>query len=127
MTKDEEAATRYFEGHSFLGDIVQGPEELNIPAGAQVIMPGEEYTKQICIAFLAGIKDRDDNPAWVSVKERLPERDELRGEQTFFTYDNRVGTFDIEFYDVGWEFDEGSFLINVTHWIELAPPKKKGG
>jgi hypothetical protein len=55
---------------------------------------------------------------WNLFAERKPERDLDRGEQTFLLWDERSGTFELAFFEYGWEFDGGSFL-GATHWVDI--------
>lgn len=53
-----------------------------------------------------------------SLAATKPERDELKGEQTFLTYNERVGTWDLRFYEAGWSMHDSDFL-GATHWLDI--------
>lgn len=53
------------------------------------------------------------------IADGLPVRDPECGEQTILTYNEASGTWDLAFYESGWEFDAQGFRLGVTHWIDI--------
>lgn len=49
--------------------------------------------------------------------DAAPQRDEFNGEQTILTYTDRVGTWDLAFFESGEEFPER--WLGDTHWIDI--------
>ena len=49
--------------------------------------------------------------------DAAPERDEFHGEQTILTYTDRVGTWDLAFFESGEDFPER--WLGDTHWIDI--------
>ncbi len=52
-----------------------------------------------------------------SFADAAPQRDELNGEQTILTYTDRVGTWDLAFFEAGEDFPER--WLGDTHWIDI--------
>lgn len=57
---------------------------------------------------------------WTEFSERLPTRDEFRGEQTLLIYNENTGSFDLDFYESGWEFSTPYKIFGNTHWIDIS-------
>jgi len=85
-------------------------------------MGGGEQAELLLRAFLAGIKHRDENPAWVSVEDRVPPV----GYLLIVLADN------CEVYVARHEREDGVSVWrdagdldyggeNVTHWLSLPP------
>lgn len=49
--------------------------------------------------------------------DAAPQRDEFNGEQTILTYNDKVGVWDLEFFEGGEEFPEE--WLGRTHWIDI--------
>lgn len=54
------------------------------------------------------------------IAEGMPKRDEMRGEQTILTYNDRVGAWDISFMEAGWDDYDAGFALGVTHWLDIS-------
>lgn len=77
------------------------------------------------LAFLRGVEWADENPAWISVEERLPEHSQTVlaladwGEILIGSYDAELNAF--------VNHNGGRLTTNVTHWMPLPNKPKKGG
>ena len=49
--------------------------------------------------------------------DAAPQRDEFKHEQTILTYNDKVGVWDLAFFESGEEFPEKWF--GDTHWIDI--------
>ena len=75
--------------------------------------------------FIDGAKWADSHPAWVNVKERLPEKNTAPLVRIDLTekFDEETILYDVV------AFDGNGFHTpyRVTHWMQIVPPVKKGG
>ncbi|WP_160006893.1 hypothetical protein [Rhizobium sp. 18055] len=71
-------------------------------APAQVVMGSDRTTIELKMTAFA---------------DTAPQRDEFNGEQTILTYTDRVGTWDLAFFESGEEFPER--WLGDTHWIDI--------
>lgn len=80
------------------------------------------------VLFQKGAEWADSHPAWISVKERLPELtvDNWRSENVFFATDDGKSHFG--FYSNKGVWFSSVYGFNghqVTHWMELPQPPRK--
>lgn len=74
------------------------------------------------IGYIEGAVWADKNPHWISVEDELPKDGEYvlicnkRGLMTTSLYENEE-----------WVISETYLAVNVTHWMPLPQPPKKGG
>lgn len=74
------------------------------------------------IGFIEGAVWADAHPHWISVGDELPKENDYvlicnnRGLMTTSLYENEE-----------WVISETYLAVNVTHWMPLPMPPKKGG
>jgi len=84
----------------------------------------------VAAAFLNGIDYAENHPRWISVEDELPERDE---DVLILTPQNLVHIAAYKYRN--WQTKvhvfasgiDGYSWNNVTHWMPLPAPPKKGG
>lgn len=69
------------------------------------------------IAFQKGAKWADDNPAWISVEDKLPE------EENYYLVSDGISVLRY-WVDRGWV--PSGLSDDITHWMPLPNPPKKG-
>ena len=60
--------------------------------------------------------NKDRVPHWISVKDRLPEYEDL-----VLAYDKNYGVLRLLYRDGDWE-DDIQFYTQITHWMPLPEP-----
>ena len=100
------------------GEEIIKEAELCASANTQIIGDwGEHY-----LGFIHGAEWADAHPHWISVEDKLPKDGEYvlicnrRGLMTTSLYENKE-----------WIISETYLAVNVTHWLPLPQPPKKGG
>ena len=72
--------------------------------------------------FMRGAKWADEHPHWISVEDEMP-RD---GQHTATI--NKAGFQAVRYYKGGkWFSSYGNEYGDITHWMPLPQPPKKGG
>lgn len=72
--------------------------------------------------FCGGWRAADQHPRWIPVEERLPEEG-----QVVFIYTKHGSVSSVAYKDGAFNLNEVLEAINVTHWMQITPPAKKGG
>lgn len=67
---------------------------------------------------------------WIDIKDRIPKLEKGQSENVLgFSDENKIfhmGYFEMEMNgDVFFHEDSGGFVITITHWAKLTPPKPK--
>lgn len=62
---------------------------------------------------------RDGLPM-LAFADQMPTRDELRGEQTFLTWSEASGTWDLEMFEAGWGDDMSGVELGNSHWLDIS-------
>ena len=76
----------------------------------------------ITLSFSLGARWADKHPRWISVHDKLP-----KDGQHAATI-NKVGVQDVRHYSHGkWYSNFGNEYDDITHWMPLPQPPKKGG
>ena len=76
----------------------------------------------ITLSFSLGARWADSHPRWISVHDKLP-----KDGQHAATI-NKVGVQDVRHYSHGkWYSNFGNEYDDITHWMPLPQPPKKGG
>ena len=82
------------------------------------------------IHFIDGAKWADSHPAWVSVEERLPEKENEFEDYSKLVVVTNGKDFWKGMYNYGgedWRTFDLWLIDDATHWMEIVPPVKKGG
>ena len=72
------------------------------------------------IHFIDGAKWADSHPHWISVEERKP-----NDGQVVFIYTKHGSVASVTYKDGAFNLNEVLEAINVTHWMEIVPPRKE--
>lgn len=66
-------------------------------------------------------------PHWISVKDELPPKQPNREQSKNVLVRTNSGRTKIEYYDYGNDVIKEWWEYNITHWMPLPQPPKKGG
>lgn len=91
----------------------------------------EEYAKQLAHLFLGNglslqtillmaIDFGQQHPHWIPVEEELPKEG-----QVVFIYTKHGSVSSVTYKDGAFNLNEVLEAINVTHWMEIVPPRKE--
>lgn len=83
---------------------------------------GEHY-----MGFIHGAEWADAHPHWLSVEDELPPKQPNREQSKNVLVRTNSGRIKIEYYDYGNDVIKEWWEYNITHWMPLPQPPKKGG
>lgn len=78
-------------------------------------------------AFRMGAEWADAHPHWISVEDELPPKQPNREQSKNVLVRTNSGRTKIEYYDYGNDVIKEWWEYNITHWMPLPSPPKKGG
>ena len=86
-----------------------------------------ETTSAYRIGFIEGAEWADAHPHWISVEDELPPKQPNREQSKNVLVRTNSGRTKIEYYDYGNDVIKEWWEYNITHWMPLPAPPKKGG